>query len=220
MVIQQKIFSFQSIVQYDAPSCTSKYVGEYCQHLNPCHKGPRCQNGGSCRVKENPNGTPSFTCDCPIGFSASLCEIPMDNACNSSPCLNGAACVLHSLEEYTCSCTFGFTGQYCERQDHCSSAPCKNGAECQSLDNGYQCKCALGFTGPTCADDINECDRDPCVYGSCYNTPGSYKCPEKPRMLILLSRTMMTISDAMVIGSLQFKQLRWESARSWVPFRQ
>ncbi|KAJ8985696.1 hypothetical protein NQ317_014345 [Molorchus minor] len=34
-------------------NCTSKYVGEYCQHLNPCHTGPgpRCQNGGSCQVR-------------------------------------------------------------------------------------------------------------------------------------------------------------------------
>ncbi|KAK0092921.1 hypothetical protein PV326_000316 [Microctonus aethiopoides] len=156
-------------------ACTAKYVGEYCQHLNPCHKGPRCQNGGLCKVKENPNGTPSFTCDCPIGFSASLCEIPIANACDSSPCLNSASCILKSLYDYTCSCTIGFTGDHCERQDHCASSPCKNGAECRSYDDGYQCRCAAGFTGPNCSDDIDECERDLCVHGSCHNTHGSYK---------------------------------------------
>lgn len=87
-------------------------MGEYCQHLNPCHTGPRCQNGGSCRVKESSGGgTPSFTCSCPVGFTASLCEIPIENACDSSPCLNGATCNLKSLREYVCTCATGYTGK-------------------------------------------------------------------------------------------------------------
>ena len=87
-------------------------MGEYCQHLNPCHTGPRCQNGGSCRVKESSGGgTPSFACSCPVGFTASLCEIPIENACDSSPCLNGATCNLKSLREYVCTCATGYTGK-------------------------------------------------------------------------------------------------------------
>ncbi|KOC63776.1 Neurogenic locus Notch protein, partial [Habropoda laboriosa] len=157
--------------------CTPKYVGEYCQHLNPCHTGPRCQNGGSCRVKESiGGGTPSFACSCPVGFSASLCEIPIENACDSSPCLNGATCNLKSLHEYVCTCATGYTGEHCERQDHCASSPCRNGAECLSLEDSYKCTCAPGFTGPNCADDIDECDRNPCRHGSCKNIHGSYKC--------------------------------------------
>ncbi|KAG7209250.1 hypothetical protein KM043_015371 [Ampulex compressa] len=157
-------------------TCTSKYVGEYCQHLNPCHTGPRCQNGGSCRVRESiGGGTPSFACSCPVGFTASLCEIPIENACDSSPCLNGATCNLKSLHEYVCTCTTGYTGEHCERQDHCASSPCRNGAECRSLEDSYKCTCAPGFTGPNCADDIDECDRDPCRHGSCKNVHGSYK---------------------------------------------
>ncbi|KAK9304886.1 hypothetical protein QLX08_003846 [Tetragonisca angustula] len=156
--------------------CTSKYVGEYCQHLNPCHTGPRCQNGGSCRVKESSGGgTPSFACSCPVGFTASLCEIPIENACDSSPCLYGATCNLKSLREYVCTCATGYTGEHCERQDHCASSPCRNGAECLSLEDSYKCTCAPGFTGPNCADDIDECDRNPCRHGSCKNIHGSYK---------------------------------------------
>lgn len=90
------------------------YVGEYCQHLNPCHTGPgpRCQNGGSCRVRESyGGGTPTFMCSCPVGFTASLCEIPEANACDSSPCKNSATCTLKSLLEYACICATGYTGK-------------------------------------------------------------------------------------------------------------
>nr|KAF7438834.1 hypothetical protein H0235_001225 [Vespula pensylvanica] len=157
--------------------CTSKYVGEYCQHLNPCHTGPRCQNGGSCRVREIiGGGTPSFTCSCPVGFTASLCEIPIDNACDSSPCLNGATCNLKSLYEYVCTCATGYTGEHCEREDYCASSPCRNGAECRSLEDSYKCTCASGFAGRNCADDIDECERNPCKHGTCKNIHGSYKC--------------------------------------------
>ncbi|XP_028049914.1 neurogenic locus Notch protein-like [Monomorium pharaonis] len=157
-------------------NCTSKYVGEYCQHLNPCHTALRCQNGGSCRVREGiGGGTPSFTCACPVGFTASLCEIPIENACDSSPCFNGATCNLRSLHEYMCMCSNGFTGDHCERKDHCASSPCRNGAECLSLEDSYKCTCAPGFTGPNCADDIDECERNPCRHGTCRNTHGSYR---------------------------------------------
>lgn len=94
-------------------SCTSKYVGEYCQYLNPCHTGPgpRCQNGGSCQVRVSPGSSPSFTCSCPLGFSASLCEIRIANSCDQRPCLNGGTCFLRSLEAYQCSCAQGYTGK-------------------------------------------------------------------------------------------------------------
>ncbi|OXU26021.1 hypothetical protein TSAR_005704, partial [Trichomalopsis sarcophagae] len=156
--------------------CTSKYVGEYCQHQNPCLTGSRCQNGGSCRVLEaSGGGTPSFACDCPIGFIESLCEIRLDNACDSSPCFNNGTCVLKSLYDYTCSCVNGFAGEFCEKVDYCASSPCRNEALCRSLDNNYQCTCASGFTGPTCSEDVNECVMQPCRFGSCLNTHGSYK---------------------------------------------
>lgn len=93
-------------------SCTSRYVGEFCDHPNPCHTGPgpRCQNGGTCTVTFKDN-LPNFLCSCPIGFSASLCEIPEKNACDLSPCQHGGTCVLKSLEEYMCSCAQGYTGK-------------------------------------------------------------------------------------------------------------
>jgi hypothetical protein len=97
---------------FSVPSCTSKYVGEYCQYRNPCLTGHRCQNGGSCFVRDDTNGAPSFFCSCPVGYSASLCEIKIDNACDSSPCANNGTCVLHSLYDYTCTCANGYAGEF------------------------------------------------------------------------------------------------------------
>jgi EGF-like domain len=38
---------------------------------------------------------------------------------------------------------------------------------CQDLLNAYECKCDKGFTGVHCETDINECEPDPCVHGTC-----------------------------------------------------
>lgn len=93
-------------------SCTTRYVGEFCEHLNPCHtsSGPRCQNGGNCEVDYS-SPVPGFRCRCPIGFTASLCEISERNACDSGPCQNSGSCHLKSLQEYVCSCVQGYTGE-------------------------------------------------------------------------------------------------------------
>lgn len=93
-------------------SCTTRYVGEFCEHLNPCHtsSGPRCQNGGVCEV-DYTTPVPGFRCRCPIGFTASLCEISERNACDSGPCQNGGSCHLKSLQDYVCSCAQGYTGE-------------------------------------------------------------------------------------------------------------
>lgn len=186
-------------------SCSSRYVGDFCEYPNPCNTGagPRCQNNGSCTVLYK-DRTPSFHCTCPIGFTASLCEIPVKNACDTKPCQNGAACSLQSLDKYTCSCTQGYTGKmtgqlipeaafyliywyfqtiyfytgkHCEKQNVCASAPCHNGGNCTSLPMGkFKCICPKGFKGPTCTDDVEECLSNPCRHGgTCVNTHGSYQ---------------------------------------------
>lgn len=95
-------------------SCPLLYVGQYCQHMNPCHTGPgpRCQNGGTCNVGLSPKNAPTFSCSCPVGYSASLCEIAVPNSCDSKPCQNGGTCNLVTLDNYTCSCAAGFRGEF------------------------------------------------------------------------------------------------------------
>ena len=177
-------------------SCPPQYVGEYCQFANPCHTGPgpRCQNGGTCAVKMSTNAVPSFSCSCPLGYSASLCEIPVPNACDTGPCQHGGTCLLRTLDNYTCACSSGFRGAKCEAVDHCALHPCKNGAQCTSLSDSYRCTCAPGFTGATCAVDIDECKRNPCVHGRCVNTHGSYKYTSTICLFFLSS-----LVDAMIV---------------------
>ncbi|XP_023215803.1 neurogenic locus Notch protein-like [Centruroides sculpturatus] len=159
-------------------NCPPMYVGEYCQHLNPCHTGPgpRCQNGGTCNVQMSVTSGPAFSCSCPVGYSASLCEIAVPNSCDSDPCQNGGTCALITLDNYTCTCAAGYRGHHCQLVDHCASQPCRNGATCHSVLDTYRCTCAKGYTGSQCTNDIDECQHNPCVHGKCVNAVGSYRC--------------------------------------------
>uniref|UniRef100_A0A182J250 EGF-like domain-containing protein n=1 Tax=Anopheles atroparvus TaxID=41427 RepID=A0A182J250_ANOAO len=175
------------IVAGDTRRCTARYTGDFCDFPNPCHTaaGPRCQNGGSCETTFR-DGIPSFSCRCPIGYTASLCEIPVKNACDSSPCNNGGNCKLKTLDDYTCVCATGYSGKHCDKQNLCASSPCRNGGTCTLSPNGHvKCYCPKGFRGLYCADDIDECLKNPCENsGKCMNTHGSYQT-ERDRVRVI-----------------------------------
>lgn len=40
----------------------------------------------------------------------------------------------------------------------------------------FECLCLPGTTGIRCEIDINECDSNPCRWGSCENRIGGYAC--------------------------------------------
>lgn len=40
----------------------------------------------------------------------------------------------------------------------------------------FECLCLPGTTGLKCEIDINECDSNPCRWGSCENRIGGYAC--------------------------------------------
>ena len=138
---------------------------------------------------------PSFQCTCPLGFTNTLCETPVSNACDTFPCRNGGSCLLSTLNTFQCACPIGWTGDNCTevrnavtchgcvhdplllKVDHCATNPCRNGAECVSLAESYRCKCKPGFKGPSCDLNINECYEltNPCQHGRCQDTYGGYK---------------------------------------------
>ena len=72
-----------------------------------CEKEPCesvfCQNGGICD---------DGICDCPVGFSGSICEIEDRCITQNVQCQNGGTCV-----DGTCNCPEGFIGTNCENFD-------------------------------------------------------------------------------------------------------
>lgn len=44
------------------------------------------------------------------GFTGSLCEEAIPNACDSNPCAHFGTCHLTTLESYECECIAGYKG--------------------------------------------------------------------------------------------------------------
>lgn len=87
--------------------CPEGFLGEYCQHRDPCEKN-RCQNGGTC-VAQAMLG--KATCQCALGFTGEDCQYSTTHPCYASPsCLNGGTCHVLSQDDYECACQVGFTG--------------------------------------------------------------------------------------------------------------
>lgn len=40
----------------------------------------------------------------------------------------------------------------------------------------YECLCVTGVTGANCQININECDSNPCQFGTCTDKIGGYVC--------------------------------------------
>lgn len=92
-------------------NCTGTgYTGSTCETAidDDCNPNP-CLNGGTC---VDGAGVGNFTCNCPTGFTGTLCEINIDD-CNPNPCLNGGMCV-DGINSFTCICLSNFTGTLCE----------------------------------------------------------------------------------------------------------
>lgn len=145
-----------------------------CAEVNECNSSP-CHYGSTCIDLVN-----GFKCECPAGFSGSLCDLNIDE-CQSHPCTNNGRC-LDNVNGYTCECVLGFTGMDCEVNiDDCATVVCRNGGTCHDLINDYNCSCAKGWTGKLCMEDINECEFNPCGNnGQCVNLLGSFTCTCSP----------------------------------------
>jgi len=110
-------------------------------------------------------------CYCEISGSSIIpyegyetCFLPDLNACNPSPCLNGASCELSGDDSFKCSCSEGWLGDTCSQDlDECLKNPCLNGGNCINTVGSFKCDCTKGFTGQTCSENI--CLPSPCENG-------------------------------------------------------
>lgn len=93
--------------------CAPGFLGEYCQHKDPCQPG-YCLNGGNCSVSMSA-GVPvpgSATCSCPLGYAGQHCQIPQNSTCYpNNPCANRGICTLLPFDKYKCECARGWTGK-------------------------------------------------------------------------------------------------------------
>ena len=99
------------------------------------------------------------------------------NECDSSPCSNGATCII-SGESFSCICQEGWEGDNClENINDCALHPCYNGGNCIDGINWRICECPQGFTGPDCRVILNSCLSNPCAYGStCIDGIADFQC--------------------------------------------
>ncbi|KAG8141786.1 hypothetical protein E2320_006463, partial [Naja naja] len=61
-----------------------------------------------------------------------------DNACKSSPCLNGGLCSV-TWNDFSCSCPSNFTGKCCEEKVWCQNDLCPPTTACMDVASGYIC---------------------------------------------------------------------------------
>uniref|UniRef100_A0A8V5H3B8 Neurogenic locus notch homolog protein 1 n=1 Tax=Melopsittacus undulatus TaxID=13146 RepID=A0A8V5H3B8_MELUD len=186
-------------------TCPSGYMGPACnQDVDECSLGANpCEHAGKCI-----NTQGSFQCQCLQGYSGPRCEIDV-NECLSNPCQNDATC-LDQIGEFQCICMPGYEGVYCEiNTDECASSPCLHNGNCLDKINEFHCECPTGtqhpshcchgetepgcvpaprngllklqsFSGAHCEIDIDECNPDPCHYGTCKDGIASFTCLCQP----------------------------------------
>ncbi|XP_054721266.1 cadherin-related tumor suppressor-like, partial [Uloborus diversus] len=162
--------------------------------FNPCKVSP-CLNKGSCSsflemkdtlsivdspslIFTSPFVARQFLCQCPRGFSGSICQYQQD-PCLPNPCLSGGTCHQDGVG-FHCTCASPYQGEKCEtvRKESCSSSPCKNGGTCQEAPNGgFFCLCRPGFKGLVCEQTADACRPNRCLNGgTCLSENLGYHC--------------------------------------------
>ncbi|KAK0172673.1 hypothetical protein PV328_005963 [Microctonus aethiopoides] len=176
--------------------CSPGFTGHDCEtNIDDCEFQP-CLNHGRCI-----DGINNYTCDCTdTGFEGFHCENNI-NECLSNPCVNDAHCI-DDIRTYKCRCYSGYTGMNCEIDiNECESSPCQYNGTCLERSNkelykstarnlpaiftqefsytnasGYECLCVQGLSGKNCEKNINECESNPCLAGTCKDRIGGYTC--------------------------------------------
>jgi len=180
--------------------CGEDFKGPHCEFPNvPTVRSCTltCQNGGLCRLGEDPdpsqvsnyqdiNLDDKMRCECPQGYSGEFCEV-QTSACGGIECLNGGTCRTATdssgkTEPY-CDCKTSyvpsemsyFAGEYCQHAmtQFCESTSdgdaifCTNGGDCNTQNPRAGCICPDNAVGLKC-EYVQEKDCTlECINGQC-----------------------------------------------------
>jgi len=96
----------------------------------------------------------------------------LGSGCQSNTCVHGT-CGIN-----TCKCDLGYIGEYCNKDKCQEHNPCFHG-NCSVVQGVQTCKCEPGYGGDHCAEDIDECQSNPCgnpAQSICTDGVNSYTC--------------------------------------------
>ena len=84
--------------------------------------------------------------------------VPAHNACDDSPCEDGAMCIPElGTESYSCHCLPGYTGHSCGIDiDDCEDVFCPENSTCEDGINSFTCVCNDGYQALNCTARSNE----------------------------------------------------------------
>ncbi|KAK7492745.1 hypothetical protein BaRGS_00016050, partial [Batillaria attramentaria] len=154
--------------------CKEGWLGTTCElDRDECSSNP-CPANAACTDTAG-----SYRCDCNAGYARNATANTCDdvNECDDSPC--DQTCT-NSVGSYVCSCSSGFNsvGDSCVAQTECVSSTCEQ--NCRVVGGTEKCICNAGYTvnatDSSICDDIDECQNNPCINGTCNNTPGAFTC--------------------------------------------
>ena len=83
----------------------------------------------------------------------------------------------NTLGSYVCECDQGYIhsgdGGFCLDHNECDDDVCGQHGRCINMDGNYRCMCDPGYSynRKTCVD-IDECQSNPCLSGTCINSEG------------------------------------------------
>ena len=131
--------------------CMVEESSDCCMYFSP---DDQCLNG-SCPAGNSMFNQEALECICSSNFSPrNECIADLD-ACEDSPCENGATCMSVN-GSFVCDCPTDFTGRTCNVNANNGSV-CMNGGELSN--DGESCNCTEGWSGQYC--DV--CTLEGCV---------------------------------------------------------